>query len=121
MTGVQTCALPICLKESQDGDSAFKARRAIRYLEEFSALIRYESEHKDLLPVEWNANEPDHSILSTALYYRLNDVLFVSNDINLRNKALSLGLKVEDSMTFTSKRKTQSSPGKKNQNKKSRK
>lgn len=109
------------LKESQDGDSAFKARRAIRYLEEFSALIRYESEHKDLLPVEWNANEPDHSILSTALYYRLNDVLFVSNDINLRNKALSLGLKVEDSMTFTSKRKSQSSPGKKNQNKKSRK
>lgn len=109
------------LKESQDGDSAFKARRAIRYLEEFSALIRYESEHKDLLPVEWNANEPDHSILSTALYFRLNDVVFVSNDINLRNKALSLGLKVEDSMTLAPKSKSQPSSGKRNRNKKSRK
>lgn len=88
------------LKSSEVEDRAFKAREAIRRLDKIS--IRYEAEHTDLLPAEWDAGQADDSILSTALFFRLNEVLFVSNDINLRNKAKSLGLKAQDSHLYIS-------------------
>jgi hypothetical protein len=84
------------LKSSEDETRALKARAAIRQLDANSSRIRHETEYTALLPAEWDVKQPDHAILSTALFFRLNDVLFVSNDINLRNKAQSLGLKAQD-------------------------
>ncbi|MCX2534954.1 PIN domain-containing protein [Plesiomonas shigelloides] len=92
------------LKSSEDGDRAAKAREAIRQLDANSSRIRHETEYAALLPVEWGVKQPDHAILSTALFFRLNDVLFVSNDINLRNKANSLGLKTQDSNIYAPSR-----------------
>ena len=88
------------LKASEDEGRSAKARRAIRQLEGASSRIRHETEYTDLLPAEWDAKQPDHAILSTALFFRLNAVLFVCNDINLRNKAQSLGLKTEDAKVY---------------------
>lgn len=92
------------LKSSEDGGRAAKAREAIRQLDANSSRIRHETEYAALLPVEWDAKQPDHAILSTALFFRLNEVLFVSNDINLRNKANSLGLKTQDSNIYAPSR-----------------
>ena len=93
------------LKSSEDGDRAAKARAAIRQLDANSSRIRHETEYTGLLPAEWDAKEPDHAILSTALFFRLNDVLFLSNDINLRNKAQSLGINTQDSKSYTPSRR----------------
>lgn len=92
------------LKSSADEDRAVKARAAIRQLDASSSAIRHETEYAALLPAEWDASQPDHAILSTALFFRLNDVLFVSNDINLRNKAQSLGLSTKDSKSYAPSR-----------------
>lgn len=92
------------LKASEDDTRAVKARAAIRQLDATSSRIRHETEYTDLLPAEWDAKQPDHAILSTALFFRLNEVLFVSNDINLRNKAQSLGIHTQDSKTYASSR-----------------
>jgi predicted ribonuclease YlaK len=81
-----------------------KARAAIRQLDAPKPRIRHETEYTALLPAEWDVQQPDHAILSTALFFRLNDVLFVSNDINLRNKAQSLGLKAQDSKSYVPSR-----------------
>lgn len=97
------------LKISEDGDRAAKARAAIRQLDANSSRIRHETEYTGLLPAEWDAKQPDHSILSTALFFRLNDVLFLSNDINLRNKAQSLGINTQDSKSYAPSRLVQAS------------
>lgn len=88
------------LKGSEDEARAVKARAAIRHLDANSSHIRHEKDYTALLPAEWDVKQPDHAILSTALFFRLNDVLFVSNDINLRNKAKSLGLNAQDSKSY---------------------
>ena len=88
------------LKTCEDETRSAKARAAIRQLDETSSRIRHETEYTALLPSEWDARLPDHAILSTALFFRLNEVLFVSNDINLRNKAKSLGLDTQDSKSY---------------------
>ena len=88
------------LKNSEDETRSAKARAAIRQLDATSSRIRHETEYTALLPAEWDARQPDHAILSTALFFRLNDVLFVSNDINLRTKAQSLGLNTQDSKSY---------------------
>ena len=92
------------LKASEDDTRAVKARAAIRQLDATSSRIRHETEYAALLPAEWDAKQPDHAILSTALFFRLNEVLFVSNDINLRNKAQSLGIHTQDSKTYAPSR-----------------
>jgi rRNA-processing protein FCF1 len=88
------------LKTSEDDTRSVKARTAIRQMEAASSRIRHEAEHTALLPAEWDARQPDNAILSTALFFRLNEVLFVSNDINLRNKAQSLGLRTQDTKAY---------------------
>lgn len=88
------------LKTSEDDTRAVKARAAIRQLDATSSRIRHETEYTGLLPAEWDAKQPDHAILSTALFFRLNEVLFVSNDINLRNKAQSLGINTQNSKSY---------------------
>ncbi|EPU1006765.1 PIN domain-containing protein [Vibrio cholerae] len=97
------------LKSSEDGDRAAKARAAIRQLDANSSRIRHETEYTGLLPAEWDAKQPDNSILSTALFFRLNDVLFLSNDINLRNKAQSLGINTQDSKSYAPSRRVSAS------------
>lgn len=92
------------LKTSKDETRSFKARAAIRQLDATSTKIRHETEYTALLPSEWDAKQPDHAILSTALFFRLNEVLFVSDDINLRNKAQSLGLNTQDSKSYAPSR-----------------
>lgn len=92
------------LKGSEDEARAVKARAAIRQLDANSPHIRHEKDYAALLPAEWDVKQPDHAILSTALFFRLNDVLFVSNDINLRNKAQSLGLNAQDSKSYVPSR-----------------
>jgi rRNA-processing protein FCF1 len=88
------------LKISEDEIRSAKARAAIRKLDIISSRIRHETEYKALLPTEWDDMQPDHAILSTALFFRLNEVLFVSNDINLRHKAQSLGINTQDSKSY---------------------
>lgn len=92
------------LKTSEDDTRSAKARAAIRQLDAASSRIRHETEYTALLPSEWDSKQPDHAILSTALFFRLNEVLFVSNDINLRNKAKSLGLNTQDSKSYAPSR-----------------
>lgn len=92
------------LKTNEDEARSAKARAAIRQLDTTSSRIRHEKEYTALLPAEWDAWVPDHAILSTALFFRLNDVLFVSNDINLRNKAQALGLNTQDSRLYAPSR-----------------
>lgn len=92
------------LKISEDETRSAKARTAIRQLNATSSRIHHETEYTALLPAEWDAKQPDHAILSTALFFRLNEVLFVSNDINLRNKAQSLGLNTQDSKSYAPSR-----------------
>ncbi|MBC3930597.1 PIN domain-containing protein [Undibacterium curvum] len=92
------------LKTSVDQARSAKARAAIRQLDATSSRIRHETEYTALLPSEWDVKHPDHAILSTALFFRLNEVLFVSNDINLRNKAQSLGLNTQDSKSYAPSR-----------------
>lgn len=92
------------LKTSEDESRSAKARAAIRQLDAISTRIRHETEYTALLPSEWDSKQPDHAILSTALFFRLNEVLFVSNDINLRNKAQSLGLNTQDSKSYAPSR-----------------
>lgn len=92
------------LKASEDEACSFKARAAIRHLDVVALNIRHETEYAALLPAEWDDSQSDHAILSTALFFRLNDVLFVSNDINLRSKARSLGLSTQDSKSYAPSR-----------------
>jgi len=92
------------LKTSEDETRSAKARAAIRQLDAASSGIRHETEYTALLPSEWDTKQPDHAILSTALFFRLNEVLFVCNDINLRNKAQSLGLNTQDSKSYAPSR-----------------
>lgn len=92
------------LKTSEDETRAAKARAAIRQLDATSSRIHHATEFTALLPAEWDAKQPDHAILSTALFFRLNEVLFVSNDINLRNKAQSLGINTQDSKSYAPSR-----------------
>lgn len=87
------------LKNNEDEARAVKARTAIRQLAT-SSRIRHATEHTALLPVEWDGSQPDHAILSSALFFRLNEVLFISDDINLRNKAKSLGLNAQASNMY---------------------
>ena len=74
------------IKESSEEERAQKARAAIRSLERSGQAIRYESEVLDLLPPDWEPTS-DNRILSVALYLRLSDVIVVTGDRNLRNKA----------------------------------
>ena len=74
------------IKESSEEERAQKARAAIRSLERSGQAIRYESEVLDLLPPDWEPTA-DNRILSVALYLRLSDVIVVTGDRNLRNKA----------------------------------
>lgn len=100
------------LKTSEDDTRAAKAREAIRQLNANLSHIRHEKDYTALLPAEWDERQPDHAILSTALYFRLNEILFVSNDINLRNKAKSLGLQTQDSKSYTLSRIVPAAPAK---------
>lgn len=88
------------LKNSEDETRSAKARAAIRQLDATPSRIRHETEYTALLPAEWDAKQPDHAILSTVLFFRLNEVLFVSDDINLRSKAKALGLETQDSRAY---------------------
>lgn len=74
------------LKESSDPEKARKARAASREVERANAIIRYESEAIELLPVDWVPTS-DSRILSVALYLQLSDVILVTADRNLRSKA----------------------------------
>jgi rRNA-processing protein FCF1 len=74
------------LKNSSDEEDAGKARAAIRALERAGQAVRYESEVLDLLPPDWGRSS-DNRILSVALHLRLSDVVIMTGDVNLRNKA----------------------------------
>lgn len=74
------------LKSSSDEETAGRARAAIRALERAGQAVRYETEVLDLLPPDWGAS-PDNRILSVALHLRLSDVVVLTGDRNLRNKA----------------------------------
>lgn len=81
------------LKASEDGQRAAAARAAIRQLN--LRVREYACAHPELLPAELSTGQADDDILSVAQYHRLNEVVLLSNDINLRNKANSLGLAAE--------------------------
>ena len=55
--------------------------------------------------------QPDHAILSTALFFRLNEVLFVSDDINLRNKSAVAQPEHTNSKSYTPRLVPAAAPG----------
>ena len=89
------------LKSSTDEQQAYKARSAINAVNIAinEKQLHLEPEHLDLLPAEWG-DSPDNRILTTAMYYKLNDVLLVSDDKNLRNKTTAIGISANPSLEY---------------------
>lgn len=89
------------LKQSNDEDKAFKARQAIKTIEELSNKIKLENAILELVPKELTQNNKnnnnDNSILAVAIKYFAKKVTLVTEDINLRNKARSQNI---DSVRF---------------------
>ena len=89
------------LKQSNDEDKAFKARQAIKTIEELNNKIKLENAILELVPKELTQNNKnnnnDNSILAVAIKYFAKKVTLVTEDINLRNKARSQNI---DSVRF---------------------
>ena len=75
------------LKNSSDEAKAHAARLAIRILDRAKHTIQSGSEAPQLLPPELDPRSPDNRILSVALWLRLNRVILVTSDQDLRVKA----------------------------------
>lgn len=80
--------------------SAFEVREAIRKIDELKLAISTEIEDESLLALVQASNKPktkneenDDKALAVAARYKLNDLIFYTEDKNLRNKATSVGIK----------------------------
>ncbi|MFA0415439.1 PIN domain-containing protein [Vibrio renipiscarius] len=73
-------------KKDEFSEKAKQARKAIDRLTRLPEGQHYEQEHLNLLKKNRN-NTADAKVLSVAAYYRLGNVLLVTEDKNLRNMA----------------------------------
>lgn len=103
------------LKTSEDAEESYKAREAIRQIEQFKSakwMNLRENSNVELLPRELNNGSNDNLILSVALKYYLKQPTLITDDTNFRNIATSQGIQSMDSRTFEDKM----NPAKKNSN-----
>lgn len=78
-------------KTSEDETKAYKAREAIRTIEELNKKIKLENSNLDLIPKDLSdeENNTDNMVLSVAIKYIAKKVILITEDINLRNKSAS--------------------------------
>lgn len=92
------------LKESNDDEQAYNARAAIRAISNHTAFSWFNvkgSGRPELLPPDLgDPLQPDNMILSVAAGYLHKAAVLLSDDINLCNKAASLGLSSMSSQEF---------------------
>lgn len=80
-----------------DGDKGFKARRAARNVEKIKESIFFyipEDDFPWLMPSAWETDKMDNKIINSAavLKHFGNEVVMVSNDLNVRLKSDSVGI-----------------------------
>lgn len=80
---------------------AKSARQAIAAIEAARGRVLFEPSRRDQCAQDWPAT-PDNEILSVAVFHALNDVVLVSDDRNLRNKAQSESLNAMDAAHYGS-------------------
>ena len=113
------------LKDNSNEDIKFKAREAIRNIEANNnkANIRKEDYDNSILPKDFDKNKNDNKILAAAMKFLAKDVIFITDDNNLKVKADSQNIKyisLEDFKKNNSNKKdvNQKDNNKKNENKK---
>uniref|UniRef100_UPI003F4C740D PIN domain-containing protein n=1 Tax=Brachyspira catarrhinii TaxID=2528966 RepID=UPI003F4C740D len=113
------------LKTNEDEDIKFKAREAIRNIEDNNnkANIRKEDYDNSILPKDFDKNKNDNKILATAMKFLAKDAVLITDDNNLKVKADSQNIKyisLEDFKKNNSNKKdvSQKYNNKKNENKK---
>ncbi|QEY26363.1 PIN domain-containing protein [Neisseria zalophi] len=79
---------------------AAEIREAIRKIDELKLATHTENSNSELLTILQQSNtmktpngENDDKTLAVAVRYKLNDLIFYTNDKNLKNKATSVGVK----------------------------
>lgn len=78
------------LKKSE-GEVGFKARKAMRILEQ-SENVQYIVQDDYKMPMGWDSTKRDNQIIMCA---KENDCKLISNDLNVRIKAQSIGVECE--------------------------
>jgi predicted ribonuclease YlaK len=95
------------LKSGRVGDGpegelrAKSARQAVAAIEAAGGRVIFEPSRRDQCARDWPAT-PDNEILSVAVFHALNDVVLVSADRNLRNKAQAETLRAMDTDQYLS-------------------
>jgi hypothetical protein len=95
------------LKSGRVGDGpegelrARSARQAVAAIEAAGGRVIFEPSRRDQCARDWPAT-PDNEILSVAVFHALNDVVLVSADRNLRNKAQAETLRAMDTDQYLS-------------------
>ena len=92
--------LPIAVLEELDnlknkeGETGFNARQAIKLIEELDNIEIICKDVYDINIDGWDGNKKDNHIIFCA---KENDAELISNDVNVRIKAKSIGLDVSES------------------------
>ncbi|WP_300369570.1 PIN domain-containing protein [Brachyspira sp.] len=112
------------LKKNEDENIKFKAREAIRNIEDNNnkANIRKEDYDKSILPESFDKNKNDNKILATAMKFLAKDAVLITDDNNLKVKSDAQNIKyisLEDFKKNNSNKKdvSQKDNNKKNDNK----
>ena len=120
------------LKDSEDEATSFKARNAVRMINEVVGNIKENSEKNwlnmqaesapELLSKDLDPNKPDNKIISVALKFITKLPLIISDDNNMRNLAVSQRIESISSESFRLKllheHEEQPKKGKKNKKQK---
>lgn len=91
------------LKSSDDEDRAFKARDAIRAIDNhraFEWLNLRENSHPELLGDDYDKDRNDCKILSIAIKYIFKQAVLITDDANLRNLAQANAIEAIGSVEF---------------------
>lgn len=86
------------LQSHENAATAAQALAALTTLKIYQKSLRFDGQnHVNLLPLTFDPTLPDNEILASALFYRANDVLFLSRDVDLLRRAQLLQLSVQHS------------------------
>lgn len=110
------------LKQSDDEGIAFKARRAIKTIEDLNKKLKLENAILELVPKELtqhSKNNNDNSVLAVAIKYIAKKVTLITEDVNLRNKARSQSIDTIGFEDMNKKDKKEESVKSSSENKKS--
>ena len=94
------------LKDDEDEDKAYQARRAIRQINNYHAyewVNMQEDSAPELLSKDMDPERPDNKIISVALKFIVKIPLVISDDNNMRNLAVSQKLEAISSESFRQK------------------